>query len=313
MLTWRSMWNDWIGAAPNVFYGVNIHPYTAGSAGQLMSYIKALNCNMIRSDIYDGSADALALVPYCQAAASRGMQVVPCLAFNTPVFTNNESANYAGYYPLAQAMGRVLKNYCPIFEISNEMSEYCGSGNGESPSDYNQAKYADCRGVIRACIDGIKSVFTAAQIVAPAGTVTKTGFPKMLWNGTNPNGTSGSPQVRWDFTSWHWYESSANIESGFDGTGSAYNVLSALATFGKPIWLTEVGFDFDDSAVDQSSYVLSAMAHYYAIRNTYDIQNICWYALADDPGGTFGLMLDDAVTSKGGFAAFAYFAENNLP
>ncbi|WP_175964517.1 hypothetical protein [Burkholderia pyrrocinia] len=283
-----------------LFYGMNIHPQYSSAPwfktpAEVIDELYELGCTVARIDCYGLEDDANIVLEHVKEAEKKGILVVPCFGYHSPFESNNfEAGIYCG-----KLTAEILSDYCPIYEVSNEMSVYCnGIGPGTDPTRYDQDKYVNCRELIRGVIEGIKSVQPNAKIIIGGGVTTLTGFNKMLWNGTEPNGSSGHPLVRWDYTGWHWYESSGRIDDAYDGTDTPYNVLEELSKFGVPIWITELGFIPDNTNFDrQSTYVNAALVEYREYRDVYNVINTCWYALYDDGSGDFGLIHVDASRS----------------
>ncbi|WP_157649424.1 hypothetical protein [Burkholderia ubonensis] len=288
-----------------LFYGMNIHPQYSGAPwhktpAEVIAEVHELGCTVVRIDCYNPEVDADIVLEHIYEAERKDILVVPCLGYDEPILENDPDINYdAGKY-CGEGFAKVLMDHCPIYEVSNEMSVYCNCAGvpGTEPFHYDQEKYINCRELIRGVIDGIKSVQPDAKIIIGGGVTILTGFNKLLWSGTAPDGSSGHPVVRWDFTGWHWYESSGAIDQAGDGTDRPYNVIEDLARFGVPIWITELGFDaFNSDFPQQSVYVNTALAEYRGYRDRYDVINTCWYALYDDGSGDFGLIQVQADAS----------------
>jgi hypothetical protein len=141
------------------------------------------------------------------------------------------------------------------------------------------------------------------------GVTIETAYYTMLWNGTEPNGSTGHPLVQWDFTSWHWYETSGDPALAYDGTSRPFNVLANLDQYGVPLWFTELGFNTADSATQEASYVTNALTSFLSRGpvSSYNIMNTCWYGLYDDANGDFGLVQSDGVTRKPAYTAYKNF------
>ncbi|RQR48768.1 hypothetical protein DIE19_32690 [Burkholderia sp. Bp9126] len=276
-----------------LFYGMNIHPQYRDAPwhktpAEVIDELHELGCTVARIDCYGLEDEANIVLEHAREAEGKGILVVPCLAYHS-VF---ESNNYDAGVHYGALTAKIVRDHCPIYEVSNEISIYCnGDGPGTDPTRYDQEKYVNCRELIRGVIDGIKSEQPDAKIIIGGGVTTLTSFNKMLWHGTEPNGSSGHPLVRWDYTGWHWYESSGRMDTAFDGTDTPYNVLEELAKFGVPIWITELGFmPNNDNFDQQSAYVITALAEYREYRDRYNVIGACWYSLYDDASGDFGLI-----------------------
>lgn len=279
-----------------IFYGMNIHPQYRDAPwvttpAEVIDELDELGCSVARIDCYGLESEANIILEHIREAEKKDMLVVPCFGYHTPFYHDDPVQNYdAGKY-YGALTADLLKEHCQIYEVSNEICVHCnGEGAGKDPEAYDHVKYLDCRELIRGVIDGIKSIQPDAKIIIGGGVTTLTGFNRMLWHGIEPDGSTGHPVVRWDYTGWHWYESSGLITEAYDGTATPYNVIEELAKFGVPIWITELGFVPHGAEEQQSAYVETALAEYRGYRDLYNVVNVCWYALYDDGSGTFGLI-----------------------
>ncbi|MFX1737289.1 hypothetical protein PXJ20_21795 [Paraburkholderia sp. A1RI_3L] len=297
-----------------IFYGLNGHPlqttgaYATQTPAQQIAMLADLGATVYRLDCYGATSDAQTLARYAQAAAGTSVTILPCLAFHQAMFTTTEQDNYDWAFQCGVNTATALQAYCSIYEIGNEIDDYCCIGVGETPSSFDNTRFQLVRGLLRGAADGIKSVQPGAKIIRGGGVTTLIGFNNMLWNGTQPDGTSGHPRLTWDYTGWHWYETSGNIITAYDGTATPLNILQNLQQYGVPVWITEVGFNTGDT--DQgAAYITQVFNQYFTDRSAYNIAGICFYELFDVAAeGTFGLVNADGVTKKQGYAAYKNFA-----
>ena len=307
-----------ITPAGSIFYGMNGHingggAYAISSPELQLSQLKDLNVKLYRNDVYD-QASAMNLANVAQMMAKSGVTVYPVL-LQSLKFPDENSA-YQASYTLAQQI--VTVQHYAYYEVTNELAPQCLVGwvDGVRSTDYNNACFEQARGIIRGLIAGIKSVDPAGKIIIGGNTWMHYAFDQMLHNGTQPDGTSGHPVVDWDITAWHWYSEQGDIRHACGGTG-CYDVIGTLQSFGKPIWINEVGIrpDFpgtpDQAATFMSTNMLGALL---AIAPQYNIQSLQVYELYDDPPGgqgPYGIMLNDGHTVKPDYAAVKNFIAAN--
>jgi hypothetical protein len=166
-------------------------------------------------------------------------------------------------------------------------------------------------------IDGVKSVDPTVKCGINVGVPLAYCALQMLWNGQTPNGTatptSGATPLQWDIMMYHWYETSGYItEAGAQGLTNVLQILQS--SFNLPIWLTEWGYNMADTSAQQSSYVSSILAYYYALRAQYNVQSIMMYELIDmSTSDEYGLIEADGVTHKPCYAAFKAYTSANTP
>lgn len=302
-------------AAHLPFWGANGHITWGGTAYSLDSAMAArlvsFGANVFRNGYTFGDLNRFKNFISAYAAPAH-IAVYPVLLYS---HTADESSGYAVGYSIGVEVAG-LKGYVPMYEIANEYDGYAISGgDGDVPSNYDDARYKISRGLIRGVVDGIRSIDQTTKIAGPGGTWLHYGFSGMLWNGTSPS-SSGSADaskiVRWDITTWHWYDNMGNIESA--GSGSK-NALSALAAYGVPLRMNEWGCyasSFSDEAAI-ATYLTGAnlMQKWDTKRSAYGIVGADIYELFDDgmagDEGQFGVVASDATTPKGRWSAVAAY------
>ena len=294
------------------FWGINGHQNNGGvwsAQQQQVTCLVASGLNVYRTNTSHGDTTSLKQFISAYAAPSH-VAVYPCFLPNVGA---DESSSYANGYSLGAEMATALQGYVPCYELCNELDGYAilgGGNNGDVPSHYSNTRFLQCRGLLRGMIDGIRSVDATTPIIGPAAGWLHYGFTDMLWNGNTPassGSTDASKVVRWDVTTWHWYDNMGDIENA--GNISA-NVLQHIAnTYGKPIRINEYGcYGSDFTASGESalaSYLTGSnlMGKWDSKRATYNIVGCDYYELYDDTsqGGdeaTFGIYLSDTTTKK---------------
>lgn len=286
-------------------WGINGHitwgaPYN-NDAAQITA-LSDLNMKSYRNGF--GKGDLARFKAFIQNSAQpAGVVVYPvCLPnWNSP----DESSAYAQGYALGQEVAN-LQGLVPVYEITNELDTFCilgGQYNGDQPSHFDNAKFCIARGLIRGVIAGIRSCDTKTPLVGGTGNWLHYGFTDMLRNGTQPDGTTGHPTVDWDITAWHWYSDMGDMENA---SFIHANVLSHLATYGKPIWINEYGVRqaFAGDEATRTAYLTGAtcMGDWSRLAATYNITHTAMYELFDDgrtgDEGAFGIVLNDGITPK---------------
>ncbi|SAK99576.1 hypothetical protein AWB78_05805 [Caballeronia calidae] len=307
-----------IAPSGSFFYGMNGHvtwvgPYTVSSPQQQLAQLKDLDVKLYRNDV--GSvADAVKLKEIAQMMARSGVTVYPVIL--QQLNFADENAAYQASYTLAQQIVNVQRY--AWYEVTNELAPSCLVGwvDGVRSTDYRNDCFQIARGVIRGLIAGIKSVDSQGKIIIGGNTWMHYGFDVMLANGTQPDGTSGHPVVTWDITAWHWYSEQGDIRNACGGTG-CYNVIGTLQSFGKPIWINEVGMrPYFPGTPDQAATYMAnnMMGALLAIAPQYNIQSLQVYELYDDPPtgqGPYGIMLNDGQTKKPVYTAVRNFVATN--
>jgi hypothetical protein len=117
------------------------------------------------------------------------------------------------------------------------------------------------------------------------------GASDALWDGFQPDGTSGHPKVRWDITTWHNYEVYGDLfDIGSDGAGPHFDLPQyCKARYGVPFMITEWNANPEQSDNYRASFVHSRLQSFYNARKTHNIQSAMYYVL-DSGNHTFGIM-----------------------
>ncbi|WP_244814688.1 glycosyl hydrolase [Caballeronia sp. Lep1P3] len=305
--------------ATKIFYGANGHnneggAYDLSSPALQLSQLQSLGVKLYRNEVYS-QASVNKLAGIAKTMAAGGVTIFPVLLVGSNGFNNESDAYNAGYTLGKQT---ATSYHYPYYEVSNELGASMLTGNvdGVYPQHFDNAKFQKARGVIRGMIAGIKSVDTTGKIVIGGDTWLHYAFDQMLWNGTQPDGSTGHPKVTWDITAWHWYSEQGDITHACGGTG-CHDVLGTLQAFGKPIWLTEFGVRPSYGSDAQiASYMVGnkMMAQFVSVAAKYNLQAIQVYQLYDDPAGgegNYGLIKNDGKTQKAVFTSFKNFVAAN--
>ncbi|MFM0593804.1 hypothetical protein [Paraburkholderia dilworthii] len=337
---WVATANDPRPAEDLVFYGINTHStvgdntYGTVPFSTQIAQMRQMGVTMVRTN-GNGSSEVGQLKTFIQQLQGTGMQAYPCI--DQYLDTSNTSMTEQDYYNQGYSLGQTaasgLKGLVGYYEVGNEIDSQLllsGAYNGDVPSQYSNQLFPLARGLVRGMIDGIKSIDTAAKIIAPACSWLHFAFSDMLWNGTQPDGSSGYPQVRWDIEAWHWYSDMGNIlaASSYEGVT---NVLATLQPRRNlPIWLTEFGVRPFSNGVpgvsgvptekQMGNWLLdqgSTQGGYPTVESVaaqYGVQAIMLFELYDDPNdGNYGVIAADGTTLKGRYARLQSYMGANPP
>lgn len=309
-------------AAPGtLFYGMNGHLawpegiYHTMSADAQLALLKDLGVTNYRVDVADGGMAQTVAKALTGAFAGSGVAIMPVINPQHWNPNGSESDAYTFGYNLAVAVTTPLKGLVKYIECGNELDSdgLVRSGDGNKTSDYDPALWPAVRGIIRGMLDGVRAIDPTIQCGVNVGIPLAYRFLQMLWNGITPdgsaNGVSGATPIRWDYTTYHWYQSSGDILCGWQDS-ACLDVLQVLKdSFNLPIWLTEWGWQGSDVTADQqATYVTTAMKEYRSIKDKYNIQSVMLYCLIDPD---YGLIQENGVTKNPAYSAFKQFVASN--
>ncbi|SOE62056.1 Glycosyl hydrolase catalytic core [Caballeronia arationis] len=311
-----------VASPSSLFYGMNGHMaygngiYKSMSPADQLAILKDLGVTNYRCDIA-GSVMSQVLADALNGPfAGSGVSILPVLNPFSAGWdcASSESAAYTLGYDLGVNCARPLKGLVTHIECGNELDVPLKiGGDGSLSSDWNPAYWPSFRGALRGMLDGVKSIDPSIKCGVNVGIPMAYRALQMLWNGISPDGSaagvSGAAALRWDFTTYHWYKSSGDIQCG-GRYNACVDVLQVLKdSFDVPIWLTEWGWagsgDTQQSAAD---YVTKALRQYRSIKDKYNIESVMMYCLIDPD---YGLVQMDGTSKNAAYAAFRNFVAAN--
>ncbi|MFM0340775.1 hypothetical protein [Paraburkholderia fungorum] len=319
---WLACTDPRIAVAPaaGCFYGMNGHFDYTYSPSQLASILKGMGCTSYRVGCTSDPAQINAVAKLAQTFQSAGITLI--VLINQGLYDSSgklfsgESTAYSAGYTAGSAVARALMAYgVTIYECGNELTRdgaiiLDSTNAGTKALDFNNTNWPVMRGVMRGMIDGVKSVQPSAKCGINF-CVNDVGAADALWEGTQPNGSSGYPTVRWDVTTWHNYEVYGDIFNiGTDGAGPGFDLPTyCKARYGVPFIITEWNTGPEQTQAYRASYITAQLGKYYQARKTHNIQSVMYYVL-DSGNNTFGIMLNGSQINPS-YSAFTSFTSGN--
>jgi hypothetical protein len=306
--------------AAGTFYGMNGHFDYTYTPAQIVSILKTMGASTYRLSCGADSNSLNALVKMAKGFQCTGMTLFVCIDQGVTDANGNVYANETVAYNAAYSTGAtVAKALAPygvtMYECGNELTRRTqtvlnSSCAGNNVGDFNNANWPAMRGVMRGLMDGVKS----AQPTAKCGInfcVADTGASDALWDGVQPDGTTGHPTVRWDITTWHNYEVYGDIFAiGTDGAGPHFDLPAyCKGRYGVPFMVTEWNANPEQSQAYRATYITSRIGEFYAARKRSNIQS-CMYFVLDSGDYTWGVMLNGTPLNPP-YNAFKSFALAN--
>lgn len=319
---WLACTDPRIAVAPAAgkFYGMNGHYDYTYTPAQLVSIMKAMGCTTYRVGCGSDSRSLTAVVNIAKAFQPAGLSLLVLIEggvydANGNVFASETQA-YQTCYTTAQTIATALQPYgVTMYECGNELTRQNAtvmnfSWAGSLASDFNNTNWPAMRGSMRGMIDGVKSVQPSAKCGVNF-CVADVGAADALWEGTQPDGTSGHQKLRWDITTWHNYESYGDIFTiSPDGAGPGFDLPTyCKARYGVPFMITEWNAGPAQSQAYRANYITTQLGQFYAARKTHNIQSVMYYVL--DSGNTsYGIMINGTPNSAP-YNAFTSFTASN--
>lgn len=321
--------------AGSAFLGVNGHltrksgPYTVDFDTQIRR-LKDLGVRNYRSD-GAGSAEGLAtLAAFADKANRNCITLLPIITTGFPTRLNSTDA-YAKGRQYGEQAASALKGKVPEIELGNELDQYVKiKGNGQLPSDWDEAKLESLRYFLVGMKDGVKAVAPEMKVSYDNGIPLGYGLLKMLWDGTDTKGRTGYPVFQPDKIALHWYGSNGNIETinGVETNTPSLNLPQMLHdTYGVELEYTEFGgidgpvYRADGTtsprATEQAKadYLNKVVPEYYAEKAKAGVTKLYYYELYQSPpdpgkkpGYNFSLLNDDKATPNPAYDALKALA-----
>lgn len=271
-----------------VDFGVNGHPLNAGSYSNLpleqqVSLLKTLGFKTYRVNINPAHTEKFARLSELILLAEREhIRVLPVIILPPKQYSDEntayEAAKDAGYKLVRQFDTKVS-----VWELGNEYDLYCAknNANGASVTDYDPARYAVVRGLIRGMLAGLHEASPSSRSIVQTTQRTPTALDSGFLLRLIQDG------IAFDITGYHYYSRDGRVRTAGDGTNS----LQVLHdTFHKPIWITE----FDKSSItprlgpssnprEQAEALKAALREIAADADRYGVIGADIYELLDEP------------------------------
>ncbi|MFL9960545.1 hypothetical protein PQR02_05285 [Paraburkholderia sediminicola] len=302
------------------FYGVNGHWDYTYTPAQLVSILKGMGCTTYRVGCTGDANQISTVVKIAQAFQSAGLTLF--VLIEQGVYDSsgnvygNETAAYSASFSIAQSIARALSPYgVTMYECGNELTRQNAtvmnfSYAGALAMDFNNTNWPVMRGAMRGMMDGVKSVQSSAKC-AINFSVADIGAADALWEGMQPDGTSGHQPLRWDITTWHNYDAYGDIfDIGTDGNGPGFDLPTyCKARYGAPFMITEWNTGPDQTEAFRANYVTTQLGEFYQARKTHNIQSVMYYVL-DSGNDTYGIMINGSPINPT-YSAFTSFTSSN--
>ncbi|MCB4769603.1 glycoside hydrolase family protein [Ancylobacter sp. Lp-2] len=264
-------------------WGVNGHPvvsYSGVTIDEQLDLVEKLGMRSYRVDIYSTEQmDRLSAL--IEAGRKRRITILPALILPARLDEQDVEELYKAAYELASAFAMRFDGTVPVWELGNEMENYAlirpcemrddgtkypcewGIAGGVGPLDYFGPRYVKVAAVLRGLSDGVKaSNPSARRAIGTAGWGHLGIFDRLHQDG-----------IAWDISVWHMY--GEDPEPGF----------KHLATFGKPIWVTEFNHPYGSQggAAEQAQGLIKWMKRLEELSGPYKVEAAHIYELFDEP------------------------------
>ncbi len=280
-----------------LFYGINGHWDYPISNPDLLKMLTDQGVTNYRINTGTSAETIARAASVAKDLIAGGIHVLPVL--DCGIFGGDEDSAFAGAYQLAVQMVLAFQGLgIHVYEVGNELdrqgSLYINKGAaGNKTEDYYASGWPAYRGTVRGLIEGVH----AAQWDAQAGidfVGADIAAADMLWDGSQPDGSTGYKTARWDVTMWHNYEVYLSIFNiGVDGGGTANPPLNipehAKRYNNNPFWLTEFGPNTEDSPDEKAAFLSGYLPSLWNNRINDNIGAIFVYQL----DGEYGMIVND--------------------
>lgn len=285
-----------------IFYGINAHidEGNGPTIANRISAMKVLGFNVLRVSWFgtQHSSGGVLATTWIQDMASAFAADTSSLNLNMMVmvscgpgsFTTEADAYSAGFAQGSAAAFLLGSKGVQLYELGNEVDaatniRRTSVTQGTVLDDFSLSStvtWAAWRGNMRGCYDGIKSVQPTAQVGSNAFTNASLWASDALWNGVDPQGGTSNPQVRWDWTNWHFYTEEDATNIPFAPGNSNFNLLQHLHNaYQRPIFITE--WNPAEGTASTKTKINTWLTTWYGQQNAYNIGGVVWFSWFDGP------------------------------
>ena len=308
-----------LSAPAGLMYGVNGHYDTALSPATIALRMSDLGATVFRVNTGGSSTTIGAAANIASYLNGAGLRTFPVIdaglrdGAGKLAYSNESAAYYA-----ARSIGtQVAQAFAPhgvtIYECGNELTRdpYIilpshEADAGTKAIDFDNTNWPIMRGFMKGLIDGVKTVQPSA-LCGINFCKSDVGAADALWDGLQPDGSGGYPQIRWDLTTWHNYEGDGDIfHIGTDGAGPSFNLpVYVKARYGKPFVMSEWNSDPNQGTTHRASYLQTQLSEFRAARTTVGLLSSMFYEL--DGGPQWGLTEADGTPLSPPYTAYHDF------
>ena len=193
-----------VAASRGSFHGINGHYDYRYTAAQVVQIMMNMGCSTYRVGCTDDPAQLTAVIRLAQAFQSAGLTLFVLVNIGVRDLNGVLFASETVAYDRGRSCGAtVAASLAPygvvMYECGNELTRdnaiiLDSTNAGTKAADFSNANWPIMRGAMRGMIDGVQS----AQPAAKCGInfcVADIGAADALWDGKQPDGTSGYPTV----------------------------------------------------------------------------------------------------------------------
>lgn len=304
-----------LSAPAGLVYGVNGHHDTALTPAAIAAAMAGIGASVFRVNTGAGADSIGRAAAIAQHLNSVGKTTFPVIDAGISDDDGLFYSSEADARSSARAIGvQVATAFAPhgvtMYECGNELTrnpfvvdDAHENDAGTKVVDWDNATWPIMRGFMLGLIEGVTSV----QPSAACGINfcrSDVGAADALWDGVQPDGSGGHPQVRWDITTWHNYEGDGDIfHIGTDGAGPSFNLpIYAKARYGKPFMMTEWNSDPNQGLAHRAAYIPVQLEEFRTARTTVALQSAMYYDL--DEGSLWGLTGGDGTPLDPPYSAY---------
>lgn len=272
-------------------------------------YNAGFTCGRITWEGDPTSLSVIVALAQAMIADGRNLKLFVTLDISTLDINNGnvtfttEALAYAYGHNAGQSVATALAPYsaCIIaLATGNELSgkdniRLNASTQGMTESDFNNAKFPALRGILGGCQDGINVGAPGMPVFSNAFINAELALAQMLYDGRQPDGTSGYRRIIPDGFDWHTYQIWGNlfcISNNNGGWLPFINLIEQIGTRfnGKPVYLSEFNSDAGDGDVVMANWVQKRVQDVYNKRFDLNIAGYAYYAMIDTSGNVWGCL-----------------------
>lgn len=275
--------NAQVSAHGDLIWGVNGHPVTAYpgiSLDDQFSLVRDLGFTHYRVDLRgDGSPDYLDQI--LERAATWNISIIPILLPDANLEKDSYDDIREVSFEVGRNMAKRFQHRVPIWELGNELENFAiirpcemrddgtqypcewGVAGGVGPLEYFGPRWKKVSAMLKGLAEGVGEADPKAlRAMGTAGFGHLGAFVRMA-----------KDEIPWEITVWHDYEA---VRESY---------LEELASYGKPIWITEfnAGGGGEFSHQENARMIAERIAYYRTVREKYRVTAAFFYELLDQP------------------------------